>query len=84
MTTGLKLVDTRREGSTVTKLSLRVAQNRLKSANYKKLELLLSDGWQRVYIDFTPDSKVPSSLFKTAGFNRSPTPPFLILTYSAS
>jgi hypothetical protein len=33
--------------STVTKLSLKPAQNRLKATISKKLELPLSDGWQR-------------------------------------
>jgi len=31
----------------------------------------VSDGWQRIYIDFTPDSKVALSPFHTAGFSRS-------------
>ena len=31
----------------------------------------------------TPEALSSLTVFKTAGFNRSPTPPFLILTYSA-
>ena len=30
----------------------------------------------------TPETLTGLTVFKTAGFNRSPTPPFLILTYS--
>ena len=44
------------------------------------MELALSDSWQRVYVDFAPDSEAAISFFKTAGFNRSPTPPFLSIT----
>ena len=32
----------------------------------------------------TPETLTGLTVFKTAGFNRSPTPPFLILTYSVS
>src|SRR5215467_7508553 len=32
----------------------------------------------------TPETLSSLTVFKTAGFNRSPTPPLLILTYSAS
>ena len=32
----------------------------------------------------TPETLSGLTVFKTAGFNRSPTPPFLILTYSVS
>ncbi len=35
------------------------------------MEPTLSDGWQRVYVDFAPDSQGPISFFKTASFNRS-------------
>jgi len=70
--------------STVTKLSLKPEQNGPKPDKSKKLELALSDSWQRVYVDFAPDSKSVASFFKTARFNRSLTPPLLILTYSAS
>gem|GEM_PF-5897751 len=32
----------------------------------------------------TPETLSGLTVFKTAGFNRSPTPPFLIVAYSAS
>jgi hypothetical protein len=32
----------------------------------------------------TPETLSSLTVFKTAGFNHSPTPPFLILTYSVS
>ena len=32
----------------------------------------------------TPETLSSLTVFKTAGFNRSPTPPFLILAYSVS
>ena len=32
----------------------------------------------------TPETLSSLTVFKTAGFNRSPTPPFLILTYPVS
>jgi len=57
--------------STVTKLSLKPGQNGPKPDKSKKLEPRLSDGWQRVYVDFAPDSEALVSFFKTAGFNRS-------------
>ena len=38
--------------SSVTKLSLKTAQKGLKSRNSKKLELPLSDGWQRDLVGF--------------------------------
>jgi hypothetical protein len=34
-------------------------------------------------MNFQPVSKVAVLFFKTAGFNRSPTPPFFIVAYSA-
>jgi hypothetical protein len=58
-------------------LSLKLEQNGPKADKSRKLEVLLSDGWQRVYVDFAPDSEAMTSFFKTAGFNRSPTPPVL-------
>jgi hypothetical protein len=61
--------------STVTKLSLKTGQNGPKPDKSKKLDFALSDGWQRVYVDFAPDSEAVASFFKTVGFNRSPTPP---------
>jgi hypothetical protein len=35
-----------------TKLSLKLAQNRLRSAKSRKLKLMLSDGWQRDLVGF--------------------------------
>jgi hypothetical protein len=44
-----------REGpkrSAVTKLSPKLALNRPKATNFKKLEMLLSDGWQTDLVEF--------------------------------
>src|SRR5258708_40357478 len=43
----------------------------------------LTDSWQRDLAELMSVSEVTIYFFKTAGFNRSPTPPFLILAYSA-
>jgi len=72
----------RSDRSTVTKLSLKAGQNGPKPDKSRKLEPALSDGWQRVYVDFAPDSEAAASVFKTAGFNHTPTPAFKILAHS--
>jgi hypothetical protein len=51
-----------------------------KTSELQKIGNELTDSWQRDLADFMSVSKVAVSFFKTAGFNRSPTPPFLIVT----
>jgi hypothetical protein len=42
----------RAKNPTVTKLSLKLAQNRQKTSETKKLKVALSDGWQRDLVGF--------------------------------
>jgi hypothetical protein len=52
----MSLLQSRGEGGrkmpSVTKLSLKLAQNRQKRAKPKKLKVALSDGWQRDLVEF--------------------------------
>jgi hypothetical protein len=41
-------------------------------------------GWQRILEEFLLDSESVILLFNTAGFNRSPTPPFVVMTGSST
>jgi hypothetical protein len=43
----------RLNASTVTKLSPKLAQNRAKSAEYKKVETSVTDSWQRDLFEFS-------------------------------
>jgi hypothetical protein len=42
----------RLENPTVTKVSLKLAQNRHKPAKFRKLKVALSDGWRRDLVGF--------------------------------
>jgi hypothetical protein len=62
---------------------LSLAPNEQKRSKSRKVKVTPSCCWQRDLAEFLPDSEWAILFFKTAGFNPSPTPPILLLTYSA-